>query len=431
MNLVTLLDILKENTFLTVGCTDPVAVGLAAAISYRAIGGEIKKLKITLDKNIYKDAIAVGIPGTMEKGMNLAVALCLLKGDPGNRLSILKDVDHEAIKEAKEFLLSHEISFALNEKASGIFIKSEIQTSNGTASALLVDNHDNLAEVIVNGTVIFSQQDEMGAHKKNGNLAQIRNLSASDILDYVKGANPGDLAFLDSGIKINLSAALEGEKNRVGIGVGTCFREMIKKGLLPDGIINQIKQKVGAAADARMSGMKVPIFGCFGSGNHGIVLFITVGMMGEHLGAEKQTINESLAIALLVTGLVKSRTGILTPHCGCAVAAGTGAAAGITYLLGGKNKEIVFSIQLMLANLTGMLCDGAKYSCSLKMATAAGVVVESAYMAMLGAEVPGDNGIIGSSLEETMDNLEILTEQGMKNVDSSILDILLNKPCIS
>ena len=173
--------------------------------------------------------------------------------------------------------------------------------------------------------------------------------------------------------------------------------------------------------------MNIPIYGCFGSGNHGITLFITLGMVGEHIRAEKGKVLEAIAIALLITGLIKSKTGILTPHCGCSVAAGTGAAAGIVYLLGGKEKEIENAIHLMIANLTGMICDGAKYSCSLKMATSAGAAIEAAYMAMLGAEVPGDNGIVGYNLSETMENLRMLTEQGMKDTDRTILGILLQK----
>ncbi len=422
-----LLRILEENVFLTVGCTDPVAAGLAAAISYKAIGGEIESIRVTLDKNVYKDAIAVGIPGTKRKGLDLAVALCLISGDPNNGLSMLKDVNSEDIVKAEKLLSKHKICFTVNEKARGIFVRADIKTSNGTASALLLDSHDNLVEVTVNGKVVYSKLQSSEKGKFFVPLSEIERLSIRDVLDFVKIIDSSKISFLNTGIEVNMAAASLGEKSEVGIGMGKLYSEMIEKGILSDGIINRTKQKVGAAADARMFGMNIPIYGCFGSGNHGITLFITLGMVGEHIRAEKGKVLEAIAIALLITGLIKSKTGILTPHCGCSVAAGTGAAAGIVYLLGGKEKEIENAIHLMIANLTGMICDGAKYSCSLKMATSAGAAIEAAYMAMLGAEVPGDNGIVGYNLSETMENLRMLTEQGMKDTDRTILGILLQK----
>lgn len=421
-----LLEILKENTFTTVGCTDPVAVGLAAAISYKAIGGEIEDLHIRLDKNIYKDALSVGIPGTMRKGLDLAVALCLVSGDPENGLSILKNVDKKAIAKAEAFLEKIRVSFVLNEDAESIFIESIIRTSNGTASSLLLNSHDHLAKITVNGKVTYSRMENADNSDPLKSLDRLKSLTILDILNFVEDISPSELCFLNEGIGMNLQAAESGESSRVGLGVGSLYREMIEKGLLNDDLIHRIKQKVGAAADARMSGMNVPIFGCFGSGNHGITLFTTMGIMAKELDAEKDTISRSLAVALLVTGIIKSRTGILTPHCGCSVAAGTGAAAGMVYLMGGKEKEIQRAVHLMLADLTGMLCDGAKYGCSLKLATSAGVALETSYMAMMGAEVPGDNGIVGVNLQKTMDNLETLTKRGMAGVDRSVLDILLN-----
>jgi L-cysteine desulfidase len=421
-----LLKILKENTFITVGCTDPVAVGLAAAIAYKAIDGEVEDLQISLDKNIYKNALSVGIPGTMRKGLDLAVALCLVAGDSEDGLSILKNVDKKDIVKAEVFLKKHRISFVLNEDAESIFIEAVIRTSNGTASALLLNSHDNLAEITVNGNVTYSRIENAEKSDPLKSLARLKALTIMDILNFVGDISPSKLCFLNEGIEMNLQAAESGESSRVGLGVGSLYREMIEKGLLHEDLIHRVKQKVGAAGDARMSGMNVPIFGCFGSGNHGITLFTTMGMMAKELGAEKDTISRSLAVALLVTGIIKSRTGILTPHCGCSVAAGTGAAAGMVYLMGGKEKEIQRAVHLMLADLTGMLCDGAKYGCSLKLATSAGVALEISYMAMMGAEVPGDNGIVGVSLQKTMDNLETLTKKGMAGVDRSVLDILLN-----
>lgn len=207
--------------------------------------------------------------------------------------------------------------------------------------------------------------------------------------------------------------------------LGRSLEKLRENSLLPDSPVNRIRILAAAAADARMGGLKTPIFGCYGSGNHGITFFITVGEMGRHLGRSDAEIARALALGLLVIGVIKTRTGILTPHCGCAVAAGTGAAAAIAWLLGGDAKQVESAVQLMTANLTGMLCDGAKYGCALKIATSAGIAIETAYLALGGATVPSGNGIVGKTFQETMDNLETVTGKGMKDVDQAVLDVLL------
>ena len=424
-----LLDILNEHTFLTVGCTDPVAAGLSASIAYKAIGGDIYSVEVILDKNIYKDAISVGIPGTMKTGLDLAVSLSLLFGDPENGLSLLKNIDEHCIAKAEKFLLDHAITFALNEEAKGIYVKSIVKTSKGIATALLLNSHDNLVEITLNGEIAYSKNVSTLTSDPLLMLKGIEDLTVKDIFRFVKEVDPEEISFLNQGIETNLSAASLGEKDRAGIGVGHLYKEMIEKKYLSDDVVNRTKQKVGAAADARMSGMNVPIFGCFGSGNHGITLFATMGMMADYLEIPREEVSRALAVSLLIIGIIKTRTGILTPHCGCSVAAGTGAAAGIAYMLGGREKEVESAVNLVLADLTGMLCDGAKYGCALKMATSAGVAIESAYMAILGAEVPGNNGIVGWSMGQTMDNLRTITEHGMNNVDRSVLEILLNSSC--
>lgn len=429
MDKKTLLQILRERTFLTVGCTDPVAAGLSAAIAYHAIGGDISSIRVMLDKNIYKDAISVGIPGTMKTGLDLAVALSILFGNPENGLQLLKDIDSECIGKAEAFLNDHQVLFDLNEEVKGIYVRSFVRTSNGEATALLRYGHDNLVEVTVNGTTTYLKKEEMAEVSPLNLLEEIEDLTPKDILSFVADIPVDEILFLNQGMEINLKAAARGEEERVGLGVGKLFAEMIEKHYLSDDIINRTKQKVGAAADVRMSGMNVPIYGCFGSGNHGITLFTTMGIMSGHLGLTPEETARALAVSLLIIGVIKTRTGILTPHCGCSVAACTGAAAGIAYMLGGQEKEIENAVHLILADLTGMLCDGAKYGCALKMATSAGAAIESAYMAMLGAEVPGNNGIVGWSMEQTMDNLKLITEKGMDNVDRSVLDILLASSC--
>lgn len=421
------IDVLKKHTFLTLGCTDPVAIGLAVAHACQIAQGEILGIHVRLDRNIYKDAVSVGIPGTHSAGVRLAAALAAVKGRPEAGLELFRDVVPEDIDLANAFLDKHDIGFEIDEEAPGIRITVTVTTNEGVYESLIEGAHDRLVEKRANGQIVFRSEyacDESTSTDPGG-LGQIRSLTLEEIVDVVNELPGEEIAFLLEGIARNLEAAKAGLAEPAGMELGRSLERLLGDSLIPDSPVNRIRVMAAAAADARMGGVKIPIFGCFGSGNHGITFFITVGEMARHLGKSDEETARALALGLLVVGVIKTRTGILTPHCGCAVAAGTGAAAAVTYMLGGTARQVENAIQLMTANLTGMLCDGAKYGCALKIAASAGVAIETAYLAHSGAAVPRGNGIVGATFQETMDNLAIVTDRGMKNVDQAVLDVLL------
>jgi len=424
----TALDLLRQHTFLTLGCTDPVAIGLAVAHACQGAEGPVRKILVRLDRNIYKDAVSVGIPGTPCSGVDMAAALAVACGRPEAGLELFRDLEPKDIEQAKAFLENHEVRFELDTDAEGIRITAEVETDRGVYEARIEGAHDRLVEKKAGGKTVFrlgSACDET-AEPDGGDLRKFRDLTIPEIVGTVSALDASDLGFLLEGISRNLEAARLGLAEPPGLKLGKHLQSLAERGIMADSHVNRVRILAAAAADARMGGVKVPIFGCFGSGNHGITFFITVGETGRHLGKSDEEIAKALALGLLVIGVIKTRTGILTPHCGCAVAAGTGAAAAIAWLLGGDAAQIENAVQLMTANLTGMLCDGAKYGCALKIATSAGIAIETAYLALAGARVPRGNGIVGGSFQETMDNLETVTERGMKDVDQAVLDVLLS-----
>lgn len=428
MELQAIVDLFHKHTFLTLGCTDPVAIGLAVAHACQFTEGSIKEIRVRLDKNIYKDAVAVAIPGTRAIGIDLAVALAVIKGCPAAGLELFKDVQPTDIDLARTFLDKHPVRFELNEEAGEIFIAAAVATDKGVYEALISGAHDRLVEIKANGKTVFSSEPQghnISLSSSADELTRLRTFSMEGIVQVVENLPSEKIAFLLEGVKQNIKAANVGLAEHAGMELGRSLKNMVENTTIPDSPVNRIRILVAGAADARMGGVKIPVFGCFGSGNHGITFFITVGEMGRQLHKGDEDISRALALGLLVVGAIKARTGILTPHCGCAVAAGTGACAAITYLLGGDCKQIETSVHLMTANLTGMLCDGAKYGCALKMATAAGVAIETAYLAIGGARIARGDGLVGGSFQETMSNLENVTYEGMKNVDQSILNILL------
>lgn len=412
-----------KHVFVTVGCTDPVAIALAASRAYREVPGKVRSVTVTMDRNIYKDAFSVGIPGVLESGMDLAVALGILYGEPEKGLRLLEKVEPSHLGPAREFLEECPIRFKVAEDVKGIYVLAEVETDAGSSRALLRHAHDGLVEVTRNGEKVFSLPEEV-VPGGDGLLEEIGALSLEEMAGLVAEAPLESLLFLKEGVRMNREAARAGESSPLGLGLGRRLAELRESGLLCDDIENDVRQKVAAAADARMSGLNVPIYGIFGSGNHGITFFLTAGTVAEHLGSSDEGLVRALALGLLVVGLIKSNTGILTPHCGCSVAAGAGAAAAIVRLYGGTVNEMEAAVHLLLADITGMLCDGAKFGCSLKMATSSGVAFQSALLAMKGASVPEKNGLVGKTLAETMRNLRVITDPGMAGVDRAVLEIL-------
>ncbi len=434
------LRILREHTFRSIGCTDPVGIGLAVARAYALVGGQAKSVHVHLDKNTYKDAIAVGIPGTYAAGLDLAVALALLKGQPDAGLELYREVTSEDIPRAHRLLQSLQVKFALEPEADSIYISARVETSAGCGEVTVQGAHDRVMEERRNGQALPSHPPAgtlptgpTGMEKSTAEiepaadlLHQIHTWSIQKICTVVAGLPLDKIFFLQEGIAVNLQAAETGLIQAPGLGLGRQYRQMMEAGLLPGGIQNRIKMLAAAAADMRMGGALAPIFGCYGSGNHGITFFITVGEMAHFLGKDKAGTLRALALGLLVIGVAKTRTGILTPHCGCSVAAGSGAAAAVAFLLGADAAHIQAAIQAMDANLTGMLCDGAKPGCALKIATSAGAAVEAAYLAARGGMDPlWASGILGRDFQGTMDNLQTITERGMRDMDRAVLDILL------
>jgi len=427
MNKNQALKILKKYTFVSMGCTDPNAIALAVSSAYKVIGGEVKSIEINMDRDTYKNTISVRIPGLMKSGLKLIVALGILYGNPKKGLQIFNEIDKGMINAATEFIKNHTITFGLKDDINDIYIQTIIITTNGRVMALTRFQHGNIVEINVNGRK--KNIENSISHKKNfANewlIKQLENSTIDNILDCIDEMNFEELEFLKKGTELNLKAVKIGLEKNTGLNLGKTYFNLIKKGSMQKDVIGIIKYSVASAADARMGGLKVPIFSCFGSGSHGITLFITLGLLAENLKVTKDIFLKSIALALLITGLIKAKTGILTPSCGCMLAASPGVAAGSAFLLNGSREQIKNAIDLVFANIAGALCDGAKPGCALKMVTAASCAVESAYLALEGLKLEGKNGIIRPEFNDTLENIRIITKQGMNNLSSSILTVLL------
>ncbi|MGD9807015.1 MAG: serine dehydratase subunit alpha family protein [Deferribacterales bacterium] len=428
-------DILNLEVTLALGCTEPVAIALAsaAAASLTDDRTDIKSVKLTVDANMYKNALAVSIPGTDGKcGVELACALGIVAGDHTKTLEVLSGLTHEDLKKAEAMVASKVIKAELNRDIKGIYIRTEIQTSKDNTEAEIRLFHNNISGMKKNGEEIALEAlcDEDTEGKKDiAKMEQwLTTLELSDLLTMLGDLDEDDLAFIKEGVDTNLRLAEYGMKTGAGLGIGRALERSIRSKLIKKDMGVAARILASSASDARMSGVSLPAMSSAGSGNHGLTAILPIWAVKDFIELDsEQTVLEAIALSHLVTAYIKAHTGRLSAICGCSVAAGAGAAAGITYMLGGTANHIAGAIINHTHDLAGVVCDGAKAGCSLKLATAAGTAVTASLLSLQGVVVQPTDGLSAGSPEQSMKNIGTLASEGMVETDRTILNIMLEK----
>lgn len=429
MNQALLIDLLKKEILPTMGCTEPGAVALAAAYAREALKEEtVKRIKVTVNANVYKNGVAVGIPGTGETGFFIAAALGVIKGHPERQLAVLADVLPRELEKAREMVAQNIIEVQVDEEKESLWIQVRLETDRGWSQAVIAEKHTQVISIQRNGEELFSQ----GSLQEGEGLDHRQVLKGDDLrivhlVEAVEAMPLQQLEFLFAGVEMNLLAAKAGIEKRLGMGIGAVYDEMVDNGLMSKDLVNYAKILTAAAADARMSGESVAVMSSAGSGNHGITVILPVYAVADKLGASREKLLRAVALSHLITVYIKIYTGSLSALCGCAVAAATGATAAITWLMGGQITQMEAAMKNLIANLTGMICDGGKVGCALKLSTAAATAVESSLLAQKNIVVPDTNGIIADGIEQTIRNLGKISNPGMIVTDKVILDVMLEK----
>lgn len=419
MNKNLLIDILKNQVVPALGCTEPGAVAYAVARAKEILNGDVKKLNIHADKNIIKNGMSVGIPGTSEHGIIFAAALSLVIGKSEYKLEVLKDVNNDSIDKALDIVDSELISLNLNEDIEGLFIKVEAFTDSDSSCVIIRNSHTNIIYESNNNQVILDNPINIAATSEI--KYEIKNYSIEDLISFAKSVDIDDIEFIQNGIDINMRIADAGLNEKTGVGMGSYFYHSARD------IFSMAKAYTAAASEARMSGYLLPVMSSAGSGNHGLVAIIPIAFLGKEKEFSKEKIIRAVTLSHLVTIFVKAHLGSLSPVCGCGVAAGVGCAVGLTYLLDGSTEQIKASINNMVAGISGMICDGAKLGCSYKLSISVDAAIDASEMALKNIFIPDDNGILGNTPEKTIINLAQVSNKGMKNTDEVILEVMLNK----
>ncbi len=430
----TVKDVLKIQVAPALGCTEPVAIALGAAAAASILQSkEIDAIEIWVDPNIYKNGLAVSIPGTEGlKGLDTAAAIGAFGGDPGLRMEVLDTVNDDSVKLAKALLDAGKVKVNLLENQRKLYIKTTVRSGADEAESIIQDLHNQIVRLTLNGEDVTGTDlvSEPGSEGK-GELAvqeeNLKNLSLEQLFAMVDELDESDLIFLRKGLDLNLSLSDYGLKHGPGLGVGMALNQMTIQKTLRRDMVLSAKILTAAAADARMAGVKLPAMSSGGSGNHGLTATLPIKAVGDYLETSEETVLKAIGFSHIITAYVKAHTGRLTALCGCSIAAGAGAAAGITYLLGGSLNHVAGAIKNISEDLAGVICDGAKDGCAFKLSTAAGSAVQAALFSLQGVTVMHTDGIIGISSEDTMRNIGTLATVGMVEADRTILKIMLEK----
>ena len=423
-----LIDILKAEVKPAVGCTEPVAVALACAKAKELLGEEVVKNKILVSPNVYKNAMCVGIPGTDRLGLKIAVAMGLVGGKSEDGLTLLEGLTEEQVRESDRYVDTTPISIEPLDTKEKVVIDVTLEGENNKSRVIIKTKHDNFVFIQQNDLVLLDQVDgyaekaEVQTEEKKENIMD--NITIQEIVTNIENMDLEDIKFLLDGIEMNTDMAKYGLENKIGIGVGRGIKESIEEGLLGDGIMTKAMLLTAAASDARMGGAKLPVMSSNGSGNHGLTAILPIVAYAQKYPQSDEKMAKALAISHLITAYVKNFTGRLSAVCGCGVAASTGASAGISWLMDGNINHIYGAIENMIADLSGMICDGAKAGCALKLSSAASAAVQSAVIAKQGYSVPALNGIVGTRVEESIQNLGRVSDKGMQITDEIILNVM-------
>ncbi|MBG0791702.1 MAG: serine dehydratase subunit alpha family protein [Desulfovibrionaceae bacterium] len=430
----TVKDVLTIQVAPALGCTEPVAIALGAAAAMSLLpSGDFDHIEVMVDPNVYKNGLAVSIPGPGDLvGLDMAAALGAAGGDPALSLEVLQPVDESHVARAKAALADKKVTVTLLRDRQGLLIKTRITAGPRTAESVIEGLHDNIVSLTLDDEPVSSPLVRAAVDGGESSLPAmeqwLKSLSLNELIGLTDQLDEDDFAFLKEGVDVNMRLAEQGLTYGLGLGVGKTLERLARQGLIKKDMMLDARILTSAAADARMSGAPLPAMSSAGSGNHGLTAILPIRAVSDYVeGVDEREVLKAVALSHIVTAFVKAHTGRLSAICGCSVAAGAGATAGITFLLGGDATHIAGAIKNLLEDLAGIICDGAKEGCALKLATAAGTAVQAALFALQGVNVHHTDGIIGQSSEDTMRNVGTLAMDGMIQTDKTILEIMLQK----
>ncbi|MDE5709311.1 MAG: L-serine ammonia-lyase, iron-sulfur-dependent, subunit alpha [Alistipes sp.] len=418
-----IVDLIRREVVPAIGCTEPIAVALCTARAAELLGMPPEKIAVRLSANILKNAMGVGIPGTGMIGLPIAVALGALIGRSEYELEVLRDVMPEAVARGRAYIDEKRICIGLKEGTDEkLYIEIEAEAAGHRAVAIIAGGHTRFVYLERDGLVELDERTPASGAAVESDVP----LSLQRVWDFAMTAPVDELRFILETRRLNKAAAEKSFAGEYGHCVGRTLRRERELQVIGDSVFSRILSYTSAACDARMAGAMIPVMSNSGSGNQGIAATLPVVVYAEETGADEERTIRALTLSHLTVIYIKQSLGRLSALCGCVVAA-TGSSCGIVYLMGGGYAQTVAAVKNMIANLTGMICDGAKPSCAMKLTSGVSTAVVSALMAMDGHCVTPVEGIIDEDVDKCIRNLTDIGREGMNETDRLVLDIMTNK----
>lgn len=415
--------LVKSEVVPAIGCTEPIAVALCVAKATEVLGKRPEKITVLLSANILKNAMGVGIPGTGMIGLPIAVALGALIGKSAYQLEVLKDSTSDTVEEGKRFIDEKRIHISLKDGIDEkLYIEVCCEAGEDKSTAVIAGGHTTFIYIALNNDILLSRQAEASTEAEEKAL----DLSLRKVYDFAMTTPLDEIRFILETARLNKAAAERSFEGDYGHALGKILRGTYEHKIMGDSVFSHILSYTSGACDARMAGAMIPVMSNSGSGNQGISATLPVLVYAEENGKSEEEIIRALMLSHLTVIYIKQSLGRLSALCGCVVAA-TGSSCGITWLMGGTYEQVAYAVQNMIANLTGMICDGAKPSCALKVTTGVSTAVLSAIMAMENRCVTSVEGIIDEDVDQSIRNLTKIGSKGMNETDKLVLEIMTSK----
>lgn len=417
-----LLRILQKEIAPALGCTGPTSVSFVVSVARDAVGGTPKSVHVIMDKDGYKNSIAVGIPGTTLMGLDIAAALGAVAGNSTSGLEVLQGVTGEDELKARQLLASTKVDIKWDLKDVELYNEAYVETDKGIGHAIVRRTHTNVVLIEANNKKIYEASADEHADRIDYSRDVIRQYRIRDFYQFAKYEPLDHLLVCREAIHMNKTLAEAGLENGLGSGFGYAFQNMEDQTL-----ILKAKAFTAAASDARMAGLDLPAMSCATSGNVGIAASLPLYVVARELGRSEEELLRSLALSFLTVIYLKSHIGRLSAICACSIASSLGVAAGSAYLLDGNLREIEMAINSVTGSIGGILCDGAKPGCAMKLATSVGVAIEAALLARQGVSIKPRDGIVGLSADESIEAIGRIAREGMITADEVMARIIISR----
>lgn len=409
-----------------IGCTEPIAVSLCVAKATETLGALPERIELYLSANVLKNAMGVGIPGTGMIGLPIAVALGALIGKSEYNLEVLRDLMPVDVEVAKKYIEEQRIKIELKSDISDkLYIEVNCFVNNQSSKAIIRGTHTQFTHIEKNGVHLLMKEAE--AQQEQSLFGDSEDaLTFKKVYDFAVESPVEELRFILDAAKMNREASRLSRESNYGHNVAKSIIGQRGRALFGDNLHSKMISSTAGACDARMDGALIPVMSNSGSGNQGVAATLPVLTFAEEIGSDEESLIRALIISHLSVIYIKQYMGRLSALCGC-VMASTGSSCGVTYLMGGSYENVVFAAKNMIANITGMICDGAKPSCALKIASGVSTASLSALMAIEDKVVSGQEGIIDNDIDKTIRNLALIGKTGMLETDKIVLDIMTSK----